>query len=141
METRRPDWLDTLANEVARRIYAVDVLSPVGCHSFYNEEEDLWEVTVFASSTEVIGGRLDGKITSSKFGVDVLGVSELFSDVVCIDWQSHRVGPEDELGAHISIEGTFQGVSVWLRVLAQAPERFQVGRYVYTDESRLENVW
>ena len=137
----RPDWLERLANEVIRQIHAVDVLAPIGCHSFHNQEDDQWEVTVFASSTEIIGGRLDGKITSSKFALDVRGLYELFTDVTCIEWQSHQLGPEDELGAHILIEGTFEGFSICLRVLAQAPERFQVGRYVYTEESRLENVW
>jgi len=137
----QPDWLDRLANEAIQHIHAVDILSPIGCHSFYNRENDQWEVTIFASGTEVIGGKLDGKITSSKFAVDVRGLYEVFSDPLGIEWQSHPLGPEDELGAHISIEGTFEGFSVCLRVLAQAPGRFQIGRYIHTEEARLENVW
>jgi hypothetical protein len=137
----QPDWLERLANEVTRRIYAVDVLSPIGCHSFYDEEDDLWEITVFASNTEVIGGKLDGKITASKFALDVHGVYEMFSDVNRLEWQSHRIGAEDELGAHVLVEGTFEGLFICLRVLAQAPERFHVARYVHAQEARVENVW
>lgn len=56
MDTAPPDWLAAFANAVASRIHSHDVLllAPLGCH--YQLIENIWEVTIFASKTEVIGG-------------------------------------------------------------------------------------
>lgn len=136
-----PSWLAKLAKRATLQMHAMDLLAPIGCHSYYNEHSDQWEVTLFASSTEVIGGQFDGKRNASKFAVDLRALFDLFSKVHHFEWQALPMGDDDELGAHISIEGSFEGHSVWFRFLAQAPRRFESGRYIITDELRLEDVW
>ncbi len=134
-----PHWLSAFANSVATHIHSVDLLSPLGCH-FQNVDE-VWEVTVFASRTEIVGGPEDGRMSDSGFNVDVKNIIEQFSQVESISWQTQPLGLHDELGAHLAIEGLIDNKQVWLRVTAAAPRRFAVGRRALVNQQKLEELW
>lgn len=136
-----PSWLTHLAEEVAQRIRPADVMAPLGCHYFHNRALEQWEVTIFAGSTEIVGGERDGQLKYSNFHLDLQGLFRLFEIVDHFHWQADQFGPEDELGTHVSIEGTFEGWSVWLRVLARPPARFPKGRNLFANSLRIEDVW
>ena len=139
--TAPPPWLAKMANQVASEMHAMDVLSPIGCHYYHSRDRNQWEVTLFASKTEVVGGQRDGLVSPSKFTVDVGGVIDLFTEVTALNWQALPVGPGDELGPHVSLEGVFQGHAVWLRILAKAPRRYKAGRRASVYEFHLEDIW
>lgn len=141
MSAHPPHWLSDLADAVAEKMHALDVLAPIGCHYYRNRAIDQWEVTLFASRTEIVGGERDGQLTNSRFDLDLRAVLELFEHVAGAHWQTMALGPDDELGAHISIEGTFQGKSVWVRILSHPPTRFDKGRNVHVHGLRIEDVW
>ncbi len=136
-----PFWLAEMADRVASEIQGVDVLSPIGCHFFYDEENDQWEVALFAAGTETIGGSLDGAVRHSKFTADLIKVTGVFSVVSKVSWQALPVDDGDELGPHLSIEGNYGDENVWLRILAQPPKRFQNGRFARAYEMRLDEAW
>lgn len=136
-----PSWLAQLANDVVSHMTPADVLAPLGCHHFHDKARDQWEVTIFAAKTETIGGQYDGRQTSSQFHLDVLGMLTVFENAEQVHWQALSLGDEDDLGPHFSMEGTYCGQSVWLRVLATAPEAFEAGRYFHANEMRLVEVW
>ena len=136
-----PAWIEQLTVSVIERIQPIDLMAPIGCHVFHDLELNEWELTLFAARTEVVGGRCDGKITSSKFVLDLKELGELFSTVTRIQWQSHSIDQDDELGPNVSVEGMYDGHRVWLRILANSPERFETGRYVHSEELRIENAW
>ena len=75
----QPDWLKTLTDEICRGLHAVDTLPPIGCHVC--NADDIWEISLFVSPTEIVGGEHDGERVSSMFLVDTLVILELF-DVV-----------------------------------------------------------
>jgi hypothetical protein len=131
--------LKDFANAVAEQIVPLDLLPPLGCHYAFADPQ--WEITVFASDTEVVGGERDGAVRPPRFTCDIRAVLDLFDTVEGIHWQSMPANPEDELGAHISVEGYCEGNSVWLRVLARPPRRFQVGRLARVYETSWEEVW
>ncbi len=137
----RPHWIDELADDVATRLFSSDPLPPLGCHSFHDEEMEQWEVTLFASRTEIIGGPKDGTLSDATFAVDLRELLPLFTEVDSFYWQTNSLGDEDELGPHTSIEGSYQGHRVWLRILAVAPDRFEPGRYVRVHDLRIEDRW
>ena len=139
MDPIPPDWLQQFANIMVRHFVPADVMPPVGCH--YAHVDDQWEVTLFAAATEVIGGQKDGARRPACFSLDVLRVVEHFDDVHLLEWQAHPVGPDDELGAHLSVEGHYAGHPVWLRLLAEAPSRFTAGRYARVNERLWEEAW
>ena len=138
-----PAWLADLANHVATEMYPIDLLAPLGCHYHLNDEipGGQCEITVFAASTEIVGGEFDGKHQPSKFCLDLRNMLKHFDQIETFHWQTAPVAEDDELGAHVSIEGEYQGQSVWLRVVAEAPKRFSCGRQANVYELKLEDVW
>jgi len=134
-----PSWLATFADQVAAQIHPIDVLAPLGCH--YHLDEEVWEVTLFVSKTEVIGGPKDGRLKNSRFQLDIKGVLETFDAVESCAWQPMGLGEEDEVGPHLSIEGIYAGHPIWLRLPATAPQQFDPGRYAVVHERRWKEVW
>lgn len=134
-----PPWLQELANAVALQMQPWDEFPPLGCH--YVEVEDQWEVTLFAAATELIGGRSDGARHPARFNANLAGISAIFSEVHRFEWQALPVATDDELGAHISLEGTYEGRAIWLRILSHAPKRFRSGRLIYIHDQVWEEIW
>ena len=115
-------WLRALADVVAKAIEPLGPTAPLGCH--YVQVEGVWEVSLFSESTEVLGGPEDGTIKQSRFAVRVTDILDVFQSISSCTWQAHSAGPDDDLGAHLAIEGTYKGRMVWLRILGQAPRQF-----------------
>lgn len=136
-----PDWLKTMADQVASLMYDVDVLAPIGCHFFHHHSRDEWEVTLFASNTEIVGGEWDGVLAPSKFCLDILKLREIFDEITALYWQALPVSYDDQLGAHVSVEAVYEGHQVWLRVLSESPEEFEPGRRIEAYEFDLKEIW
>lgn len=119
----------------------VDILAPIGCHCYHNRAIDQWELTLFASATETVGGQYDGRRTTSRFVLNLENILDNFDTVNKFHWQAHALGPLDDLGPHLSIEGTVDGHSVWLRVLASPPEEVDAGRTFEAYSLRLTDHW
>jgi hypothetical protein len=134
-----PEWLQKFADAVALQMNPIDLLAPVGCH--FCLVEDTWEITLFASSTQIVGGKRDGVLRHSRFNVDVRAVMDLFSNVWNMTWQPIPVAADDDLGPHLSIEGSHAEFSVWLRILARAPKRFDPGRRAIVYDATWEENW
>jgi hypothetical protein len=128
-----------MANAIAEILEPVDLLSPIGCH--FHREDDIWEVTLFASHTEVVGGERDGARVRSRFCLNLLRVQEVFAQVQSLHWQAHGLGAQDDLGPHVSLEGIYAGQRVWLRILAQPPRSFPSGRRANVYDLAWEDVW
>ena len=69
---------------------------------FHDEEQDVWEVTLFVSLTETLGGEQDGKLTGGRFSLDLTGLASLFSEVERFSWQAASLGADDDLGSHLA---------------------------------------
>lgn len=134
-----PEWIENLAKRIADRFISVDVLSPLACH--FCQVEDVWEITVFASRTEIMGGPLDGGSRLSRFHLDLQCLFEMFDVVDSAYWQAHGLGQRDEVGPHIGIEGIYQGYRVWLRLPAVAPRHFPSGRQAVIRQQAWEELW
>jgi hypothetical protein len=136
---RQPRKVRELANAVAREMMPHDVLAPIGCHCCF--VDPVWEVTVFPARTQIVGGPADGAERFSGFTLDALPMLERFDTVTSLNWQSLSAANEDELGPHLSVEGVYRGVPIWLRVLARAPKRFTAGRKAVVYDELFEEIW
>ncbi len=134
-----PPWLAEFADQVTALILAVDVLSPVGCH--FCVEADIWEVTLFAARTEVLGGPRDGEQRPSRFYLNLAGLMQQFTSITSFHWQAHSLGKHDDLGAHVAIEGEVDGHRVWLRIPSHAPAMFDAGRVALIHDRRWKEAW
>ena len=136
---RPPAWITDFANSIALSMFPVDVMAPLGCHYYFSE--GTWEITLFPSQTEIIGGVHDGEKKTSPFCLDVKLLIDRFSKVDAIEWQSQPASESDEIGSNIAIVGIYDGHDVILRVCQQAPERFHPGRYANVYEKRWVETW
>ena len=73
--------------------------------------------------------------------VDLRAIGEMFAQVDSVQWQALPLGANDELGPHVSLEGTYEGNPVWLRILSKAPKRFKPGRRAVVYEAAWEEMW
>lgn len=134
-----PIWIVNLANNVAACLEPLEPMPPLGCH--YHLCEDWWEISLFPSHTEIVGGPQDGHQTAPRFRVDVLAIASLFSSIEDITWQTKPMNAEDQLGSHIAIMGVCDGETVSVRVLQTAPSDFEPGRKALTHEGYLVDTW
>lgn len=138
-----PRWLDRFANLATRSFHSADNLAPVGCH-FHRCEgvaSPQWEITLFASSTEIYGGALDGQCAVSRFMVDLRDLMEVFDAIESVYWQPQTMADDDEVGPHVGVEGMFEGHAIWLRITAEPPSQFESGRLVDVIANEVEDRW
>lgn len=136
---RQPEWLDQLAKLVCDCMDLSDEAPPIGCHYHFNGE--LWEVSLFILSTEVVGGAYDGVKLSALFFLDLSRLLDIFDVVESSEWQPHRIDESDDLGSHVALIGRFQGRRIWLRILADSPEQFVPGRRANLLNKTLSDLW
>lgn len=135
----QPEWIPELVDHACRALRLFEEDAPIGCHYF--SEDETHEVSLFVSSTEVVGGPNDGKRVNSRYVVDVIELMTLLDEVESITWQAHIIDEDDDLGPHLSVSGTYQGESVWLRVLGETPDQFLPGRLAVVAERKFVNIW
>lgn len=134
-----PEWISLLANNVTSCLEPLEPMPPLGCHYHYCPAG--WEITIFPSVTEIVGGPNDGRQTAARFRVDVLAVANVFTRLDGITWQSRAVDIDDQLGSHLSIEGMINDERVAVRVLKTAPACFDPGRKAFIKQGCLIETW
>lgn len=117
------DWLDGLLEAVAGCVEPDSPMGPLGLH--YREEDDEWEVWIYPTPVELVGGAHDGEIVVPGFALDLEQLRDVFDSVTACAWDA--LGLNDPDGPHVSVEGVYLEREVWLRVLAQAPEDEEPG--------------
>src|SRR4051812_38888655 len=113
-----PAWLEELVEAVADCLTADSPMGPLGFR--YGEDEGSWEVVVYPTPVELLGGAHDGAVVAPGFAMDLEGLRAAFDRVDDLGWSA--LGLHDPDGPHVWVEGVYGGREVWLRVLAQAPE-------------------
>jgi len=127
-------WMTELVEGVAGCMEAHSPMGPLGWR--YHEDEELVELVIYPTPVELVGGEHDGTIVIPGFSLDVQALQAVFERVTALDWHAQDVGPDDDDGPHISLEGTYQGHAVWLRVLAEAPDDEEPGLQLDTSASQ-----
>ncbi len=133
------NWMSNFIDQVSASIQPHGDLAPLGCH--FQHFNGVWEITLFASLTELIGGPQDGKLKNSHFNVDVKHLIDAFSTIESIAWQAHRMDQFDELGPHLAVEGTIHDKTVWLRITSSAPTQFGPGRQFFVNNQSIKDIW
>ena len=134
-----PEWISKFANSVAACLEPLEPMPPLGCH--YHKCETGWEISIFPSQTEIVGGPHDGRQIAARFSVNILAAAALFSQIDEITWQSKSVHEEDQLGSHVAIGGLFEEQTVSVRILKTAPACFDPGRKAFFNDGCLIETW
>jgi hypothetical protein len=97
---------------------ADSVQGPLGYR--YGEEDGFWEVIVYPTPIELVGGAVDGEVVAPGFTLDLEGLRSGFDRIVDCCWNALGLVPSE--GPYLAIEGKFQGHDLFLRILAYAPD-------------------
>lgn len=120
-----PVWMESRIDVVCGCMEAHNVMGPLGFR--WSEEEQVWEIIVYPTPIELVGGAADGELVSPGFSLNVQELQSNFDEVAEVNWRAHDFGPQDPDGPQISIEGVYQGRDVYLTVLSEAPENEEPG--------------
>ena len=112
-------WIESLIDIVANCMEPHNELGPLAYR--WRNEDDHWEIWVYPTPAELVGGAADGAVVSPGFSLDVQELSTAFEDLKDVRWQAQPFGPHDQEGQNLSFEGVYDGHGVWLLVLSQAP--------------------
>ncbi len=134
-----PDWLRELMETLTACLEPVDPRAPIGCH--HCEVKGIWEVTLFVSRTEILGGEFDGEQIPGRFTLDVAAVLLTLDVVEKCWWQPLPAGGDDEVGPHLSILGRHAGEAVWIRIPSEQPRALESGRVANIHTGLIENRW
>jgi hypothetical protein len=117
-DTEDDDWLDELYEALVGCVEADSPMGPMGLRSW--EEEGFWEVWVYPTPVELVGGRHDGEVVVPGFSFDLQQLREVFESVGAFGWNA--LGLNWPQGPHVYVEGVFEGREIFLQVLSYAPE-------------------
>ncbi|MCA9038585.1 MAG: hypothetical protein KDA91_25850, partial [Planctomycetaceae bacterium] len=104
-----PPWMRWFVSDVSRSITDYQAVAPLGCHFYFDSDRSVWEITLFASATEIVGGPRDGCKIEGDLHVNLGQVIGAFDEPPTSWWQSERYSESDDLGSHISFEGIARG--------------------------------
>ncbi|MEM9092175.1 MAG: hypothetical protein AAGC93_26000 [Cyanobacteria bacterium P01_F01_bin.53] len=112
-------WLESLADLVCISVEAYSAMGPFGFR--YRQDDEDWELIVYPTPVELMGGSEDGALVHSGFSLDIQFLLSRFEQVTAVQWLTHDFGVSEPEGPQLSIEGIYQGHNIWLRVLAEPP--------------------
>ena len=121
-------WLHQLLETVAGCMTADSPSGPLAYR--YGEGEGFWEIDIYPTPVELVGGAVDGEVVAPGFVLDVEELRAAFDRIEALTW--HALGfPHDE-GPRFVLEGIYQGHQVLLQVLAYAPDDEEPGMKLST---------
>lgn len=125
-------WVKLLVEAVAEHITADSPMGPLGYR--YGEEGGFWQVNVYPTPVELVGGAVDGEVVAPGFSLDLEGLRSAFEEITDLGW--HSLGFAHTEGPHIWIEGVFHGREVFLQALAYAPDDEEPGMKLSVNQRR-----
>jgi hypothetical protein len=134
-----PSWLQQFADRAAQSLTPLVEASPVGCH--WHLSGGRWELTLFVSAFEIVGGERDGQRIPCPLEVDVMELLSLYNAIHECRWQPLDLHGDDEVGPHLSILGVVDGKDVWLRVVARQPIELEAGQMLDLQEQSMQRRW
>lgn len=134
-----PSWLRGFGNAIAAQFLPPLDYPPVGCH--FCEVAGVWEIALFVSDTEVVGGAEDGVRKPMPVVIDLFQIAKLFQTVTNFTWQTFAVDDDDDLGCHVTIEGLYDHRQIRLRLLSKSPASIEPGASLKVHEQRIESRW
>lgn len=90
-------WLDHLLEAVSSCVEADSPMGPLGL--LYREEDGYWEVWVYPTPVELLGGAQDGAVVVPGYRLDLEALRLTFTSVAAFGWDA--LGLNDPDGPHV----------------------------------------
>src|SRR5262249_19451653 len=92
---------------ISECVEAQSSMGPLGYR--YLAQGDPWELMVYPTPVELVGGADDGAVVNPGFSLDLQALLAHFDRVEAFQWYPIGLGPYDTEGPCVSIEGLYQG--------------------------------
>ncbi len=130
----RPEWLVNFIQTAAEWF---EPLSGVGRVGYDCEAtQDGWEARLYLGSTELVGGRDDGKWRSQSFELNLTGLTACFSRIDDFRW---NVSATSTGGSFLTIRGYIGDAPLCVKTYSRAPEHLGPALREYHD-GRVQTV-
>ena len=106
MAHRAPAWMENLVEVISECVEAQSPMGPLGYR--YLAQGDPWELMVYPTPVELVGGADDGAVVNPGFSLDLQALLAHFDRVEAFQWYPSGLGPYDTEGPCVSIEGLYQ---------------------------------
>lgn len=126
-------WLEDLIAGIGNCIEAHTLMGPFAWR--YWPEDDFHHLLFYPTTVRLVGGKQDREEVLPGFSLDIDSLLSLFQSIEAVTWNSQGMGPYDDEGPRVSVEGIYQGHDVWLRVLAEPPEDEEPGMELDVSDS------
>ena len=123
-------WLHRLLHAVAECMVALSPVGPLGYR--YGGDEGVWEIDIYPTPVELIGGARDGEVLDAGFSIDIEQLRGSFERIDAVMWES--MGHPGGAGPNVTIEGRYEGHEVFIQVLAYAPVDEEPGMKIDTTD-------
>jgi hypothetical protein len=126
-----PKWLDSLFETVAESVMPQNAMGPMGLR--YREDNGTWDIVVYPTSVELVGGAVDGEVVAPDFTLDLERLRTAFERIDDFGWRA--LGLPGTEGPHVWIEGTYREREVFLQLQAYAPDDEEPGMKLQASRS------
>ncbi|HUQ69615.1 MAG TPA: hypothetical protein VM165_08835, partial [Planctomycetaceae bacterium] len=121
--TPEPDWLGDFVEGVSNAVEVSNGIGRLGVR--FGEEDGFWEIHLYPEPIELVGGAIDGTVVTPGIAVDVRQIEALFDHVDAVHWDTDGFNGTEP--PFLSVEGSYSGVTIWLRLSAEAPDDEEPG--------------
>ncbi len=116
-----PKWMEPLVEKVASSITVHGPDGPLELR--FRKKEGRYEILLYLLPVEMVGGPHDGGLAAPGFLLDLPQLQSAFTRVDALYWDAHGTGEEQAAdGPCLAVQGEFDSRTIWLRVLAYAPD-------------------
>ena len=116
---RRPQWLNTFVNQTAAMFEPLSGVARVGFQCELTPEG--WEARLYLGSTEIIGGRDDGRAQLISFEFDFGQLAEGFSRLDEFRWNVCTT-VDGSAGSFVTLRGLVDAYPVCLKIYSRPPQ-------------------
>jgi hypothetical protein len=130
----RPDWITNLIGQVAELFEPISDLGRVGFDCKF--DEDRWTVGMFLGSTEMVGGRDDGRSMPADYNFDLQRLIGLFGHIDLLVWSAWPNGGVDSASrgsSFLTVEGVIEDNPVRLQIHSNPPSDAGPGFRQFSD--------
>ena len=118
----RPAWVTELIGQIADLFEPFSDLGRVGFDC--NFDEDRWTVGMFLGSTEMVGGKDDGRTMPADFDFNLHRLISMFGHIDLLVWSAWPNGGANggsEGSSFVTVEGVVEGNPVRLQIHSDPP--------------------
>jgi hypothetical protein len=127
----RPEWLQHFIADLAELFDPAEDVARVGFECLPTETG--WEVGLFLSRVEIVGGRFDGKAELCQFSYNLKGLRDRFEEITDFQLTALPKSDREEAFSFVQVQGLVESTPVSLKIFSIPPQDAGIGLRRHTN--------